>query len=51
MTNITDKAIFQLPERQPKLMGFLFNLTGIGLLAPADQYIVFGKRHAGFEGM
>nr|QLG00894.1 hypothetical protein [Enterobacter cloacae] len=37
MTNITDKAIFQLPVRQAKIMGFLFYLAGIGFLAPADQ--------------
>gem|GEM_PF-3224694 len=51
VANITDKAIFQLPVRQPAFMGLLFDLSGIGFLAPADQDIVLRQLHAGLEGV
>ncbi|MNS94169.1 hypothetical protein D3C72_1283780 [compost metagenome] len=39
MTDIADKAIFQLPIGQAKILCLLLDLAGIGLLAPANQHI------------
>ncbi|MNJ19631.1 hypothetical protein D3C77_139540 [compost metagenome] len=45
MADIADKAIFQLPIRQTQFLCLLLDLAGIGLLAPANHYVIVSKRH------